>query len=186
MRAKPPFPTQEHQDEHGEHGEHQGGAGHQSDAGIPKQVDDIAAELFSRDLLIQDLIAEGHLLKIHGPAFEAKDLSDAMAEKAGGLNEKDQKTLAAAVKRIGASAKLLDKYGDAEDADKTKSAYTTFGKAIQDIKHLFPNVTPSHYWTCSMHPKIWKASAGTCSKCNMKLIEKGDAGHDENEHGDEH
>lgn len=189
--------TQEHQDEHGDH---RNEAGHESDAGIPEHAGDIAAEILTRDLLIRDLIAEGRLLKIHVPAFEAKDLSDALVEKAGGLNEKDKKTLAAAVKRIGASAKLLDKYGDGEDADKTKSAYTTFGKAIQDIKNLFPNVTPSHYWTCSMHPEIWEASAGTCSKCSMKLVEKGESGHgdhdededeehhddDEDEHGDEH
>lgn len=172
------------QEEHGE--EHQEG-GHDSDAAIPESAHKIVVEIFTRDLMIQDFIETGQLTKIHKPAFEAKDLVESLVE----MNRSDHESslgtkLSAASKRIGLSAKLLDKYGDAEDAAKTSSAYKTFGAAIQNMRALYPDVTPEHYWTCSMHPDVWKAAAGQCTKCTMKLVEKHLSPHEELHEAEEH
>lgn len=181
--------------QHEEHGEelqeeehHEGG--HDSEAKIPRHADEIVAEILTQDLLIRHYIDTGELTKIHGPAFEARDLAQALEERAEGLTEENEKTLANAVRRIGPAAKELDKYGDAKDATKTKVVYRAFEKAIQDIKSLYPGATPAHYWTCSMHSDVWKVETGQCPKCNMKLVEKGESEHeeheDEEEHHDEH
>jgi len=183
--ANTPSFAQQH-DEHGEHeekGEHHEG-GHDSDAAIPESAHEIVAEIFTRDLMIQNFIETGQLTKIHKPAFEAKALVESLQEKSYSDHESSSSTkLSALSKRIGASAKLLDKYGDAEDADKTASAYKTFGMAIKDIRGLYPDVTPENYWTCSMHSDVWKAVVGTCPQCKMKLIEKGHE--DEEQHGED-
>ena len=129
------------------------------------------------------------LTKIHEPAFEAKDLAEALAENPGEFKKSQTKAINNAASRIGSAAKLLDKYGDSEDASKTKSAFKTFNVGIQTIKDLFPQAVPSHYWTCSMHPDVWKATEGQCPKCNMNLTEEGHADHPhagENDgHGDD-
>lgn len=189
--ASAPSFAQQH-DEHGENeeeGEHHEG-GHDSDAAIPESAHEIVAKIFTRDLMIQNFIETGQLTKIHKPAFEAKDLVDSLQEMSHADHESSSSTkLSAASKRIGASAKLLDKYGDAEDAAKTNSTYKIFGAAIKDIRALYPDVTPENYWTCSMHPDLWKAASGSCPQCKMKLIEKGqshDGGHDEHGQSDAH
>lgn len=179
----------QHHEEDEEKGEHHEG-GQDSDMEAPENAHEIVAEILTRDLLIQNFIESGQLTKVHKPAFEAKALVESLVE----MNHADHdstmgKKLSAASKRIGASAKLLDKYGDAEDAAKTGSAYKTFGAATQAIRALYPDVTPEHYWTCSMHPDVWKAVTGACPKCKMKLIEKQRSGHEglheEDEHHDE-
>lgn len=182
----------QHPEEHGEQeeeGEHHEG-GHDSDVATPKKAHDIVAAIFARDLLIQNLIETGQLTKIHKPAFEAKDLVESLVKISHSDHESSSgKKLSAASKKLGASAKLLDKYGDAKDAAKTGSAYKAFGATIKDIRTLYPKVTPKYYWTCSMHPDVWKAATGTCPKCKMKLVEKGkphDGEKEEQGHPDGH
>lgn len=182
----------EHQHEHGGHeeeGEHHEG-GHYSDTAIPETAHEIVAEIFARDLMIRDFIETGRLIKIHEPAFAAKALVESLVEMGHSNHESGSAAkLSAASKRLGASAKLLDKYGDAGDAAKTNSTYKIFGAAIKDIRALYPDVTPKNYWTCSMHPDVRKAASGSCPQCKMKLIEKGqshDGGHDEHGHSEGH
>lgn len=174
----------QHQDEaseQSEEGEHHESS-HDSEMEASESEHELVSEIFTRDLLIQDFIATGQLTKIHKPAFEAKDLVESLAEMSHSEHESSSSTqLSAASKRIGASAKLLDQYGDAEDAAKTGAAYKTFGAAIQDIRALYPDLTPEHYWTCSMHPDVWTAVSGACAKCGMKLTEKGASHDDEDE-----
>lgn len=175
---------------HGEdqqEGEHHEG-GHESKADIPKHADEIVAEIFAQDLLVQNLIETGSLTGIHRPASRAKDLAQALEGKAHGLKPEDQEKLVAAIGRIVSTAKELDEYGDAKDAAKTGIAYKSFDVAIKDIKSLYPDITPSHYWTCSMHPDLWKTESGQCPKCDheMTLIMKhyeGQAEHHEDANG---
>lgn len=176
------------QEEHGEEqheGEHHE-EGHESDMESPDHPDAIVSQLLTRDLTVQHYIAEGELTKIHVPAFEARDLAQDLEGSAHGLTADDTSKLSTAVKRIASTAKELDKYGDANDAAKTDIVYRSFAKAIQDIKSIYPNANPSHYWTCSMHPEEWSATEGRCPKCKMFLIEKGEAEHEEHNQEEGH
>lgn len=182
------------QEEHGEElqeEEHHEG-GHASEGDIPEHADEIVAEILAQDLLIQHFIETGLLTQIHQPAFKARDLAEALEQRDQGLAPEDQKKVVAAIRRIVSTAKELDKYGDAEDATKTKITYRAFETAILEFKSLYPDITPSHYWTCAMHADVWKAESGQCPKCNheMMLIVKhyeGQAAHHEDEeHHDEH
>lgn len=176
--------NEEHGEEHQEGGHDDGK--NDSEAEIPDHPDEIVAEILTQDLFVQHFIETDLLTEIHRPAFKARDLAQALEEKAHGLEPEDQKKLVAAIRRIVAAAKELDKYGDAEDAAKTKITYRAFETAIREIKSLYPDSTPSYYWTCSMHPDVWKAEAGQCTKCEMKLVEKGESGHEEHEDEEEH
>lgn len=178
------------QEEHGEEqqeGEHHEGAD-ESEGDIPEHADEIVAEILAQDLLIRHLIETDLLTGIHRPAYKARDLAEALAKIDQDLVPDDQKKVAAAIRRIVSTAKELDKYGDAEDAAKTGIVYKSFAGAIKDIKSLYPDITPSHYWTCSMHLELWKTESGQCPKCDheMTLIMKhyeGQAEHHEDANG---
>jgi len=170
-----------------EHGEEHHDGGHESSTVIPEKPEEIVAALLSKVVAIESFIETSQLTKIHVPAFEAKDLAEALDAREPFKGD-DAAALSSAVKRIGSAAKLLDKYGDANDLPKTKAAYKTFDEGVQAIRKLFPKAVPSHYWTCPMHPEVWKAGEGKCPKCGMKLEEKGhaDPGHGTTEnHGEE-
>lgn len=100
------------------------------------------AEILTLDLEIQHQIKEEKLLGIHKPAFKAKDIAEALVEKRG---DPHNDKLDSAVKRIGQAAKLLHKFGDAEDLKKTEAAYKKFRRAVADIKALYPKTAPSPY-----------------------------------------
>lgn len=130
-------------------GQHNEGHADSKDTHL-KAEEEYVAKILALDLHIQDLLEKRDLLKIHQPAFEAKDFAEALLEtrikhtahaKHGDKHEDGK--MASAVKHIGKAAKLLDKYGDAEDLKKTKSAYKMFKKAINEIKFLYPKVMPS-------------------------------------------
>ena len=186
--STPSFAAGDH-DEKSEHqaeeGHHEGG--HEAKALMPKTEKEIVSKLFSTDLHIQNFIKTGKLTKIHEPAYEAKSLIEALVKlnKSNPKSTSATKKIAKLSKKIGASAKLLDKYGDAKNVPKTRSAYKAFASAIIELKAIYPKVKPEHYWTCSMHPEIWSATSGPCPKCKMKLVEKGKA-HEEHDDSDAH
>ena len=112
-------------------------------------------EIIRLDSVIQNHIQNKRLLKIHQPAFKAHELAKALLEKRNRLAAKEKQgddlekegesreKLASVVKLIGQTAKLLDKYGDAEDLNKTKIVYKKFRKAVDAIKSLYLEVEPS-------------------------------------------
>lgn len=101
------------------------------------EAKELVAQLISLDAHIEENIDRDELAYIHKPAFEAKAVAEALQEAASGLSDDDAKRLKSAVQRIGQSAKLLDKYGDAGEEMKTRAAYEALNKAVQNIQSIF-------------------------------------------------
>ncbi len=104
---------------------------------IPDTPDDIAFEIATRDLKIQQLIRKGQFGDVWIPALEAKDLALALDSHLARLPRMDQYTLRLAMKQFVRSAWMLDWYGDLGNKQQVADAYALFGSAVGDIKLVY-------------------------------------------------
>jgi hypothetical protein len=103
---------------------------------IPTSVGEIFQAVDERLKTLDQLIKEGGLLRVHGVAFETRDLLFALPSKATALSEQQKKNLKTHLKKIRQQAALLDKYGDAKNANMTKAVFRKFQAEIRAIKSL--------------------------------------------------
>lgn len=87
-------------------------------------------------LQLDEVIAGNKLADVHATAFEIRDALLTLPEKAKTLPADQQAALAAALNRIKQQAKLLDKYGDANDAAQTKAVLAKFKTEIEAIAKM--------------------------------------------------
>ena len=104
---------------------------------IPDAPADIASEIASRDVRIDELMAEGAFTEIYIPALEAKDLALALTPHLDGLPAPHQLTVRLAVKTLVRGAWMLDWYGDLGNRQRVQEAYALFGSAVVDIKAAY-------------------------------------------------
>ena len=104
---------------------------------IPDNPDDIAFEIATRDLKIQQLIRRGQFGDVWIPALEAKDLVLALDGHLAPLEPDRQQALRMAMKQLVRSAYMLDWYGDLGNKQLVSDAYALFGSAVGDIKTIY-------------------------------------------------
>lgn len=104
---------------------------------IPATPGGVIEEILKRDAIIRDRIAAEKWFEIHTPAFDAKDLAEALREMDGELSGRDRNNLRKAVDRIKLAADRLDRAGDTSDAPRVKRYYKEFAKAVAEIQALF-------------------------------------------------
>lgn len=97
---------------------------------------DVAGTLSLVDKKLSELdgvVAANKLADVHASAFEIRDALLTLPEKAKTLPADKQTALASALNRVKQDAKLLDKYGDANDAAQTKEVLAKFKAEIESI-----------------------------------------------------
>lgn len=83
-------------------------------------------------------IASKKLAGVHEIAFSIRDLVKTLPAQSTGFSSDKKASLDKDVKEISDLAEQLDKYGDANDFKNTSETYTTFVKALDSIKSLYP------------------------------------------------
>ncbi|MES2462689.1 MAG: hypothetical protein V4671_19070 [Armatimonadota bacterium] len=93
---------------------------------------------------LSDVIANGKLSEAHELAFSIRDSVVTLPYKSSALTPVKQKLLVAQVQSVAAIAENIDKYGDANNALKTKAEFAKLVKALGTIETLYPaNALPS-------------------------------------------
>lgn len=105
---------------------------------IPETPADMVAEILTRDAIIAERIAAQDWFGLHNPAFDAKDLAEALELKPEGLGVRERGKLRKAVARLTQGAIFLDNAGDSEDEPRVTKAYATFSEGIEIVRTLYP------------------------------------------------
>lgn len=103
--------------------------------GLMKEVD---AELER----LQNVAMFGPLHRVHNMAFGIRDMVQELPSRLKDLDAEKKEKLETSIKRVGTLAGLLDKYGDAGDAEQTKAVMPRFTKEIEAI-HEIAGTTPT-------------------------------------------
>ena len=85
---------------------------------------------------LDEVVAANKLADVHATAFEIRDALLTLPGKVKSLPADQQATLASSLNKIKQEAKLLDKYGDANDAAQTKAVLAKFKTEIEGIAKL--------------------------------------------------
>ena len=107
---------------------------------IPDTVQEIVAEISTRDKQIRELVEAGKFADIWLPAFEAKDLALAIGARSAQLPTYKRRLLEPAVKRVLHAAWMLDAFGDLGNREQITAAYNNFDSAVTEIEELFQEV----------------------------------------------
>lgn len=90
------------------------------------------------------VITSGKLSEAHELAFSIRDSVVTLPYKSSALAPAKQKRLVTLVQAVAAIAENIDKYGDANNAPKTKAEFGKLIKALDAIEALYPaNALPS-------------------------------------------
>jgi hypothetical protein len=93
---------------------------------------------------LSGVIASGGLSEAHDLAFSIRDSVVTLPYKSSALTPARQKLLLAQVRNVAAIAENIDRYGDANDAPRTKAEFARLVKALGAIEALYPaNALPS-------------------------------------------
>lgn len=87
---------------------------------------------------LDKVVEEKKLESVHEAAFAIRDLVKTLPPKSKALPAEGQKKLATGVKTVGQLAKLLDKYGDANDLAKTQEQQKKMHTVLAAIEGLYP------------------------------------------------
>ena len=90
---------------------------------------------------LDGLIKGKKLAAVHQVAFQVRDLVNTLPAKSKSLSPANRAKLATGVKSVGEIAKLLDKYGDANDQAKTEAQNKRLQTVLHAIEHLYPKGT---------------------------------------------
>lgn len=91
------------------------------------------------------VIQSGKLSEAHELAFSIRDSVVTLPYKSAALTPAKQKRLAAQVRSVAALAENIDKYGDANNAPKTRAEFAKLARALDTIEALYPaNALPSN------------------------------------------
>ena len=104
---------------------------------VPETATEVAAEIQKRTDLLRDLIAEEAWLALHIPAFDARDLAEALLDKLGDLSARDRGRVRQAVSRTMQSAAELDRAGDLADPGRARRAYDRYNEAVRTLLETF-------------------------------------------------
>lgn len=104
---------------------------------IPDRPEDVVSEIVKRTDLLRELIDGAQWLGLHAPAFDARDLAEALLEKLGRLSARDRGTVKQAISRTMQSAAELDRAGDLADAGRARRAFARYSQAVRVLADTF-------------------------------------------------
>ena len=105
---------------------------------IPDTVPEIIAQLRTRTNQIRTLIDRGMFADVYVPAFHAKDLALALAERGNALPADRRRAADPAISKLVRTAYLLDAFGDLGNKQQITAAFAEFAAASKDIVSVFP------------------------------------------------
>jgi hypothetical protein len=100
----------------------------------PKDAREIFNLADASTYALEQAVLTNQLSKVHGIAFETRDVLHFLPAKSTELSQEQQAGLAAGLKRIDRMAALLDKYGDAGDAAQTRQVLDKFAAEIAALR----------------------------------------------------
>jgi len=104
---------------------------------LPKDVAGLVAELNNRSGQIDSLVRDGGLSEVWLPAMGTKTVALVLESHAASLPAAVQQRVHEAVKRVVASAWLIDGYGDLGNKAKIVDAYNSLKSAVSDLKAAY-------------------------------------------------
>jgi hypothetical protein len=104
---------------------------------IPDQAAGIVAELEARARQVTEKIERGDWLRLYVPAFDGRDLAEALLGELDGLAPRDRGRVRKAVSRVMQSAADLDRAGDLGDAGRAREALDRFAGAVREIARSY-------------------------------------------------
>lgn len=100
---------------------------------IPTDAAGIARELEVRLEGLDERLRAGDWLRLYIPAFDARDLAEALIDRLDGLSARDRGQTRKAIARVMQSAAELDRAGDLADEGRARNARERFAGAIREI-----------------------------------------------------
>ena len=100
---------------------------------IPGTAAGIADELRARVQQLEQKIADGDWLKLYVPAFDGRDLAEALLDQLQGLSPRSVGRVRRAVSRVMQSAAALDRAGDLGDPLRAEQALDRFRSGVEEI-----------------------------------------------------
>ncbi len=100
---------------------------------IPASAEEIVAELVTRTDVLRELMDSEEWLALHIPAFDARDLAEALLDHLGALSARERGKVSQAVSRAMQSAAALDRAGDLADPGRARNAFTRYERAMKTI-----------------------------------------------------
>lgn len=100
---------------------------------IPTDAAGIARELRIRLEQLDERLRGGDWLRLYVPAFDARDLAEALIDRLDGLSARDRGQTRKAIARVMQSAAELDRAGDLADEGRARAARERFAGAIREI-----------------------------------------------------
>lgn len=109
---------------------------------VPPDAQSKVQYILDRAKVLEAHIANQEWLSLHCPAFEAKDVMEALNAAPGeGLNIRQIGTLKQATALINRGALALDRAGDALDAARVEKAFETFSEGVSMLTKVYPGGT---------------------------------------------
>ena len=106
---------------------------------IPDRVEDILAQLKTRDSQAGELIMKGNFPAVYVPAFQAKDLAIALETRLDTLTPAKRDLAAPAIREIVRLAWLLDAAGDLGNRQALLTAHQAFSAAVAQLIAAYKN-----------------------------------------------
>jgi hypothetical protein len=104
---------------------------------IPETLDEIMAQLKTRNEQVGMLISEGNFGAVYVPAFQARDLAIALEPQVAQLAPERRDLAGPAIVRLVRAAWLLDAYGDVGNRQQLDGAYSMFAATVSEITAAF-------------------------------------------------
>jgi hypothetical protein len=104
---------------------------------IPKDPAAIVRELEVRARQVEEKIETGDWIRIYVPAFDGRDLAEALLDHAGALAGRERGQARIAVSRVMQSAAELDRAGDLGDPSRAREALARFRSGVEDLTAVF-------------------------------------------------
>lgn len=105
---------------------------------VPGTANGIVSELELRVRQLEAKIAAGDWLKLYVPAFDGRDLAEALLDELSGIGARERGRVRRAVSRVMQSAAALDRAGDLADEARAKQALQRFSEAVREIRASVP------------------------------------------------
>lgn len=106
---------------------------------IPDRLEDIVAQLKTRDAQVGELIAKGNFPAVYVPAFQAKDLAIALEARLNTLAPAKHDAAAPAIHEIVRLAWLLDAAGDLGNRQELLAAHQAFSASVAQLVDAYEN-----------------------------------------------
>ena len=104
---------------------------------IPSTPKEIVAEMAIRAQRLESQIETGEWRTLYVPAFDSRDLAEALLERLDGLSSRDLGASRRAISRIMQGAVELDRAGDLADPARARKAYDRYLEGVRTLEAIF-------------------------------------------------